>query len=115
MQVTNWQHIGDAPLPPDNSVREASRDEAHAILVEIITDERMVSAAWVSDAQGDFSDAEYRAIDSAIVSGDAMQVGTLTMAAVRASIRRGAVIEADLRLDALECEDASDYMSGVAG
>lgn len=115
MQVTNWKSIGDAPLPPDNSVREASRDAAHKILTDLITDERMQSAAWVSDAQGDFSDAEYSAITEAIVAGDAMQVGTLTMAAVRASIRRGAVIEADIRLDALELEDAADYyMNEVA-
>lgn len=113
MQITNHHNIGDAPLPPDNSVREAARDKAHAILTELITDERMASAAWVSDAQGDFSQAEYDAITDAVVAGNAMQVGFLTMAAVRASIRSGAVIEANHRLNALEREDASDYTREV--
>lgn len=109
MQVTNWKNIGDAPLPPDNSAMEAARDAAHEALVEIITDERMQSAAWVSDAQGDFSQVEYDAITAAIIAGDPMQVGALTIAAVRASIKRGAKEEADRRLDALEREDERDF------
>lgn len=114
MKITNWQHVGDAPLPPDNSDMDAARDAAHEALVEIITDERMQSAAWVSDAQGDFSQAEYDAVTAAIVAGDAMQVGALTLAAVRDSIRRGAKEEADRRLDALEREDEADYYAAVA-
>lgn len=109
MQVTNWKNVPDAPLPPDNSAMDAVRDAAHEALVEIITDERMQSAAWVSDAQCDFSDTEYSAITTAVVAGDVMHIGMLTIAAVRDSIKRGAKEEADRRLDALEREDDADY------
>lgn len=109
MRVTNWKQVPDAPMPPDDSVREAARDEAHKILTDLITDERMASAAWVSDSQCDFSDAEHNAITAAIVAGDAMQVGLLTIAAVRDSIRTGSGIEANYRLDALEREDDRDF------
>lgn len=113
MLVTNWKNMPDAPLPPDNSDMDAARDAAHEALVEIITDERMQSAAWVSDAQGDFSQAEYDAVTAAIVAGDAMQVGMLTIGACRRVVAVQAESEAERRVELMEREDEADYYSAA--
>lgn len=119
MQITNHNHVkgpGDQ-LPPDDSVREAAieamRGEALVVITESVFEERMASASWVSDAQGDFSQVEYNEITVALVGGDAMKVGLLTLEATRRSIRRGAEKEASYRLDKIEHEDEADYYSAA--
>ena len=105
---------GDCMGPKDNSVREAARDEARpeavAVIADFIFDERMALLAWISDAQGDFSQAEYDAITQAILDGDAMEVGRITIEATRRSIRRGAQQEAEILFDRMEREDEAGHL-----
>lgn len=110
MKTQNHHHI-EAPLEaPDTSVRHASYEHVVACLTEVVTDERMVSPAWVSDAQGDFAQPEYDAITAAIIAGDAMKVGMLTIAATRGSLRDLAEKEAESRVKALGREDLRDWI-----
>lgn len=106
--AATWGPI-TSPRDPRWTGDDAAEEEALAVIVEHVFEERMQSAAWVSDAQGDFTNAEYDAITAALVAGDAMEVGRLTLEATRASIRRGAEKEAPHRLAKLVREDERDY------
>lgn len=141
MLITNPRDLpgpGDF-MPPDMS-REQSRREARPEALKVIADfvfaERMASLAWISDAQGDFSQAEYDAMTSAIHEAGAKQaairenkergivnlweydelamllqkIGGLLLAATEASIRRGADKEAAIRFDRMEREDEAGYL-----
>jgi len=88
MSILDWRKVGDAPLPPDRSVEEAAQEAAAEQEIEREIELRMHSPAWVSDAQGDFSQLMYDMITEAIMVGDALRVGELTIAATRASIER---------------------------
>lgn len=140
MLHTNWHHIpgpGDQspPEPIDTAAREAARPEALKVIADFVFAERMTSLAWISDAQGDFTQAEYdaqvAAISEAAIKATAIReaeargvfdcwepreldmllrkIGSLFLAATEASIRRGAEKEAAIRLDRLEREDEADY------
>ena len=133
MQITNWKTCpgpGDM-LPLDTSVRDealaAIRNEAESFLAESIANERMASIAWVSDAQCDFSTAEYDEITAAIINADLAdkagsdaalpalaRIGRLMLEATRRSIKRDADKAAQECADRMEKEDEADYCAEVA-
>ncbi|WP_407280574.1 hypothetical protein U5817_09840 [Aromatoleum evansii] len=135
MLIQNHRHVpgpGDR-MPPDMH-REEARREARPEAVKVISDfifaERMASLAWISDAQGDFLQAEYNAMDATIAEIAAktaailengqtgssqlglllQKLGGQLFAATEASIRRGADKEAEIRLDRMEREDEAGYL-----
>lgn len=127
MQIDNWKNMpgpGDQS-PPDDSIREAAREalrpQATRVIADSIYAERIKSAAWVSDAQGDFSQDEYDAITAQLCAGLTsmdlgiatalieMRIGALVLGATHAALRRGAMKEAAARMERLEREDEADY------
>ena len=93
----------------DNSVHEAARDKAIDIMTKEITDELMQSRVRVAEARGFFNTREDDAIEAAIMAGDAMAVGMLTIAACRRVIAIEAEAQAERRADAMDREDEADY------
>lgn len=93
----------------DDEATAAARHEAMTVIADHHFERRMASPAWISDAQGDFENVEYDAITAAIIAGDPMKVGQLTIEATRRAIRRGAMKEAAIDLNKLEREDEADY------
>lgn len=135
MLIQNHHHVpgpGDC-MPPDMSRDEARREarpEAVKVIADFIFAERMTSLAWISDAQGDFLQAEYNAMDATIAEIAAkaatiraneqtgsyqpglllQKLGGLLFSATEASIRRGAEKEAEIRLYRMEREDEAGYL-----
>ena len=110
----NLQFSRDLPGPgdqlqPDNSVREMARDRIIEILTRVITDELMQNRVRIAEARGFFTTREHDAIEAAIMAGDAMAVGMLTIAACRRVIAIEAEAQAERRADAMDREDESDY------
>lgn len=114
MLHTNYHHITapiEAPEPPDT----AAREQAVELLTPVVTDEYMQDIVRVDEARGFFLRSEDAAICAAIMAGDAMRVGQMTIAACRRVVEIAAEAEAERRVDAMEREDEADcYAARVA-
>jgi hypothetical protein len=108
MLHTNHHHI-QAPIEAPEPRDEAARERAVELLTEIVTDEFMQDLVRVDEARGFFLRSEDAAICAAIIAGDAMRVGQITIEACRRVVEIAAEAEAERRVDAMEREDEANY------
>lgn len=109
----NYQNKRDLPGCGDCLRPEpVDHDAAIESIASTLYDAHMHSESWVNEAQGELTDAEYKAINLAIIDGDDMQAGYLMRLAVMRVTKEYCDKEAALRYRKLHRADLRDL--GVA-
>jgi hypothetical protein len=88
--------------------RTDDESEAVEVIAEIIEEERLLSATWISDALGELTHEDYQLIATAIADSNPHRAGELLRDSVARIIKLDSLREARVRMDRLIREDEED-------
>jgi hypothetical protein len=99
------------PRQPADDIDEDTLEGA----IEGLFQTRMASPAWVSDAQGDFTQEEYDAITAMVIGRDALALGEKLIESVQRVIRAGCERDSDELLEKMRREAEDEAATARAG